>query len=411
MKTSIRIQLMVMMFLQFFAWGAWYGQMSKYLGTSLKATGDQIGNAYLAFSLANIIAPFFVGMIADRYFSAQKLMGVLNLLGAGMLFLVTQVTDGGTFFWVILVYMLTFAPTLALSSAIAMRQMDSPERQFPAIRVLGTISWIVVNVIVGFLGFGDRVTIFQVALVTSVILGVYCFFLPDTPPKAKGTSASFAQIIGSDAFVLFKDRSFLIFFISSVAICIPLSFYYTWANPSLTAAGMTYVEAKMSLGQASEVIFMLLLPLAYARFGVKKMLIIGLVAWIVRFFCFGYGDARTSEWMLYLGIILHGICYDFFFVTGQIYTDNKAGAKIKASAQGLITLATYGLGMGIGAKISGLVADYYKTGVDASGSAVYNWTGIWLVPAGIAIVVLVLFVLLFSEKPSRVAAEKAEQMA
>jgi nucleoside transporter len=411
MKTSIRIQLMVMMFLQFFAWGAWYGQMSKYLGTSLKASGDQIGNAYLAFSLANIIAPFFVGMIADRYFSAQKLMGVLNLLGAGVLFLVTRVTDGGTFFWVILVYMLTFAPTLALSSAIAMRQMDSPERQFPAIRVLGTISWIVVNVIVGFLGFGDQVTIFQVALVTSVILGVYCFFLPDTPPKAKGSKASFAQIAGSDAFVLFKDRSFLIFFISSVAICIPLSFYYTWANPSLTAAGMTYVEAKMSLGQASEVIFMLLLPLAYARFGVKKMLIIGLVAWIVRFFCFGYGDARTSEWMLYLGIILHGICYDFFFVTGQIYTDNKAGERIKASAQGLITLATYGLGMGIGAKISGLVADYYKTGTDASGSAVYNWTGVWLVPAYIAIVVLVLFILLFSEKSSRVRAEKAEQMA
>jgi nucleoside transporter len=412
MKTSTRIQLMVMMFLQFFAWGAWYGQMSKYLlSPAVNATGDQVGNAYTAFSIACIVAPFFVGLIADRYFAAQKVMGVLNLVGAGILFLLIQVKDGGTFFWYILAYTLTFAPTLALSSAIALRQMASPEKEFPPIRVLGTISWIVVTNIVGFLGFGDRVTIFTVAMVTSLVLGVYCFFLPDTPPRAKGAKASFAQIAGADAFVLFKDRSFLIFFISAVAICIPLSFYYALANPSLTDAGMTNVENKMSLGQASEVIFMLLLPLAYVRFGVKKMLLIGLVAWIVRFFCFAYGDAGASEWMLYAGIILHGICYDFFFVTGQIYTDNKAGEKIKASAQGLFALATYGVGMGIGSKLSGIVLDMYKTGTDAAGKAVYNWTGVWLVPAGIAIVVLVLFVLLFSEKSSRVTAEKAEQMA
>lgn len=413
MQSRTRFSLSVMMFLQFFAWGAWYGQMSKYLlSPEVKATGDQVGNAYAAFSIANIIAPFFVGMIADRYFSAQKVMGVLNLVGAGILFLLTQVKDGGTFFWYILAYTLTFAPTLALSSAIAMRQMASPEKEFPGIRVLGTIAWIVVTNIVGFLGFGDKVMIFQVAMVTALVLGVYCFFLPDTPPRAKGSKASFAQIIGADAFVLFKDRSFLIFFIASVAICIPLSFYYALANPSLTDAHMTNVENKMSLGQASEVFFMLLLPLAYSRFGVKKMLLIGLVAWFVRFLCFGYGDARTTEWMLYIGIVLHGICYDFFFVTGQIYTDQKAGEKIKASAQGLITLATYGVGMGIGSKLSGLVLDKYKTGVDAAGKAIYNWTGVWLVPAGIALVVLVLFVLFFSDKPTRVGAEeKVGQMA
>jgi nucleoside transporter len=413
MKTGTRMQLMVMMFLQYFMWGAWYGQMSKYLlSPEVRATGDQIGNAYMAFSIANIIAPFFVGMVADRFFAAQRLMGVLNLIGAGILFLLMQVKDGGMFFWYILAYCLCFAPTVALSSAIAMRQMSNPEKEFPAIRVLGTISWIVVTNIVGYLAVGDKVTIFWIAMVTSVGLGIYCFFLPDTPPKAKGQSTSFSQIIGADAFVLFKDRSFLIFFISSVLICIPLSFYYNLANPSLTDSHMTNVENKMSLGQASEVFFMLMLPFFYQKLGVKKLLIVGLVAWIVRFLCFGYGDARSTEWMLYLGIVLHGICYDFFFVTGQIYTDNKAGEKIKASAQGLITLATYGIGMGIGSKLSGMVLDMYKTGTDVAGKATYNWTSVWLVPAAIAMVVLVLFVLFFSERNGRnTSAKKAEQMA
>ena len=412
MKQSTRIQLMIMMFLQFFMWGAWYGQMSKYLlSPEVKATGDQVGNAYTAFSIANIAAPFFIGLIADRYFAAQKLMGVLNLLGAVILFFLTQVKDGSTFFWYILAYTLCFAPTLALSTAIAMRQMTSPEKEFPAIRVLGTISWIVVTNIVGWMAVGDKVTIFQIAMITSVVLGIYCFFLPDTPPKAKGQSATFGQIIGADAFVLFKDRSFLIFFISSVLICIPLSFYYNLANPSLTDSHMTNVENKMSLGQASEIFFMLMLPFFFRRLGVKNLLIVGLVAWIVRFFCFGYGDANSTEWMLYLGIVLHGICYDFFFVTGQIYTDNKAGDKIKASAQGLITLATYGVGMGIGSKLSGIVLDMYKTGVDASGKAIYNWTSVWLVPTGIAIVVLILFVLFFSErKSSTTTTSQAEQL-
>ncbi len=395
-----------MMFLQFFMWGAWYGQMSKYLlSPEIKATGVQVGWAYTAFSIANIIAPFFVGMVADRFFAAQKLMGILNLVGAVILFFLTQIKDGGTFFWYILAYTLTFAPTLALSTAVAMRQMTSPEKEFPAIRVLGTISWIVVTNIVGYLAVGDKVTIFQISMVTAVVLGIYCFFLPDTPPKAKGQKTTFAQIIGSDAFVLFKDRSFLIFFISSVLICIPLSFYYNLANPSLTDSHMTNVENKMSLGQASEVFFMLMLPIFFRKLGVKNLLILGLVAWIVRFLCFGYGDARTSEWLLYLGIVLHGMCYDFFFVTGQIYTDNKAGEKIQASAQGLITLATYGVGMGIGSWLSGVVLDMYKTG-EAAGKATYNWTSVWLVPAGIAVVVLILFVLLFSEK--RAVAAKAE---
>ncbi len=399
MLASTRVKLMVMMFLQFFVWGAWYGQMSKYMLTTLHASGDQVGSAYAAFSLAMLISPFFVGMIADRYFAAQKVLGVLNLLGAALLHLITQNTSPDNFFLLILGYCLTFAPTLALTNSIAMQQMNVPEKEFPPIRVLGTVSWIVVTNIVGIYGFGDQVTIFQLSMVAAIALGIFAFFLPNTPPKAT-VSTSFAQIMGLDAFKLFKDRSFAIFFLSSVLICIPLSFYYAMANPSLTDGGMQNVENKMSLGQASEVVFMLLIPLAYTRLGVKKMLIVGLVAWIVRFIGFGYGDGGSGEWLLYLAIILHGVCYDFFFVTGQIYTDNKAGDKIKSSAQGLISLATYGIGMGIGSKIAGIVLDYY-TRPDGS----KDWLGVWLVPAGIAAVVLVLFIVFFSDKKRVLAQE------
>ena len=391
MKSTVKFQLIAMMFLMFFSWGAWYGQMSKYLLTTLDATGDQVGNAYTTFSIAAIFAPFFVGLIADRFFSAQKVMGFLNILGGVILYFLSQTKDPEIFFWYILAYTLCFAPNLALSNSIAMNQMQNPEKEFPAIRVTGTIAWIVVTNIIGFLALGDNVAIFQIAMYSSFALGIYAFFLPDTPPKAD-KNASIGQIIGLDALKLFKDRSFLIFFISSILICIPLSFYYAMANPSLTDSHMTNVENKMSLGQASEVIFMLLIPLAFIRLGVKKMLIVGLVAWIIRFLCFGYGDGIQSEWILYIGIVLHGVCFDFFFVTGQIYTDQKAGEKIKNSAQGLITLATYGVGMGIGSKLSGIVLDMYTSG------GVHDWKSVWMVPAAIAALVLILFVLFFSEK-------------
>lgn len=390
------------MFLQFFVWGTWYGQMSKYLTNQLHATGDQVGNAYAAFSIAMIAAPFFIGMLADRYFAAQKVLGVLNLIGAVLLFALTKTTDPNTFFWIMLLYCFSFTPTIALTNSISMQQMTKPEKEFPAIRVFGTISWIVVTNIIGLMAVGDKVVIFQMAMVSSVVLGLFAFFLPSTPPTSTGP-ASFAQIIGKDAFVLFKDRSFVIFFISSILICIPLSFYYTWANPSLTDGyiaafpnedpGSFNIENKMSLGQASEVIFMVLLPLAFRKLGVKKILVIALAAWIVRFLFFGYGTADTSVWMLYIAILLHGVCFDFFFVTGQIYTDLKAGEKIKSQAQGLISLATYGIGMFIGSKVAGIVKDIYTS----EETLITNWTSVWLVPAGIATVVLILFMLFFKD--------------
>lgn len=415
MKATTRVQLSIMMFLQFVVWGAWYGQLSKYL-FAINFTGAEVGNIYATFSIAMIISPFFVGMLADRFFAAQKVLGVLNLAGAALLFMLTTITDYNTFYIVMLLYCLTFAPTIALTASISMRLMSDPEKEFPPIRVLGTIAWIAVTNLVGYMGWGDKVTIFYVSMITAVVIGLYSFTLPNTPPTIKGP-VSVAQIIGKDAFVLFKNRSFLIFFVASVLICIPLSFYYAMANPSITDAykaafvaenpgqalpATFFVENKMSLGQASEVFFMLMLPFAYSRFGIKNILIVGLLAWIIRFVFFSYGNAGASEWMLYGGILLHGICYDFFFVSGMIYTDEKAGEKIKSQAQGLISLATYGLGMLIGSILSGIVKDEYTTGTGAD--AVTNWAGVWMVPAGIAGVVLLLFIVAFKERKHPAAA-------
>jgi nucleoside transporter len=409
MRNTTRIQLSIMMFLQFVVWGAWYGQLSKYL-LAINFTGAQVGNIYATFSIAMLISPFLVGMLADRFFNAERVLGVLNLLGAAILYLLTQITDYDTFYWVMLLYCLTFAPTISLTSSISMRQMANPSKEFPPIRLMGTLAWIAVTNLVGYMGWGDKVTVFQVSMLTAVGIGLFAFTLPKTPATITGP-VSFGQVLGKDAFVLFKDRSFSIFFIASVLICIPLSFYYALANPSITDAykdafvaanpgaalpNTFYVENKMSLGQASEVLFLLLLPLAYRRFGIKNILIIGLLAWIFRFLFFGYGNAGASEWMLYAGIILHGICFDFFFVSGMIYADQKAGDKIKSSAQGLISLATYGIGMFIGSVLSGVVKDVYTVGIGES--AVTNWTNVWLVPAGIAGVVLLLFLLFFGDR-------------
>lgn len=394
MRSTVRVQLSAMMFLEFFIWGAWYVTMGTYLDKVLKADGVQVGAAYSAMAIATIISPFFVGMIADRFFSAQKVLGVLHLLGGVLLYYLTTINSPDTFYWILLLYSLCYAPTLALANAVAFRQMNDPSKEFATIRVLGTIGWIATGWMI------DKVlnitteqlaTTFNMAAIASLALGVLSFFLPDTPPKAKGTKASFAQILGSDAFVLFKDRSFAIFFLASVLICIPLSFYYSFTNLFLTEAGMANATSNMTLGQFSEAFFILLIPFFFKRLGVKWMIAFGMIAWAIRFLLFGYGNAETGMWMLFAGIVLHGICFDFFFVTGQIYTDSKAGLKIQSQAQGMITMATYGIGMWIGTLLSGYVKDHYTL------NGVVNWKNVWMVPAGISVVVLILFVLLFND--------------
>jgi nucleoside transporter len=395
MKFSIRIQLSFMMFLQFFIWGAWYVTLGTYLDKVLHATGVQVGAAYSAMAIATILSPFFVGMIADKFFSAQKVLGVLHLAGAALLYYLTRVGNPNMFYWVVLVYALLYAPTLALVNSVAFRQMKDPGKEFPSIRFLGTIGWIAVGWMIDkiFHITTEQLSLtFIIAAIASLVLGLLSFSLPATPPKAKGTKTTFAQILGTDALVLFKDRSFVVFFIASVFICIPLSFYYSFTNLFLTESGMKNVTSNMTLGQFSEAFFILLIPFFFRRLGVKWMIAIGMIAWTVRFIFFSYGDAGPGIWMLFAGIILHGVCFDFFFVTGQIYTDSKAELKIQNSAQGLITMATYGVGMFIGALLSGYVKDFYTV------ENISNWKSIWMVPAGIAAIVLIAFILFFSEK-------------
>ena len=395
MRSTTRLQLSAMMFLQFFTWGAWYVTMGTYLDKVLGATGVQVGAAYSAMAIATIFSPIFVGMIADRFFSAQKVLGVLHIIGALLLYYITTIDNPSFFYWIVLLYSLMYAPTLALANSVAFRQMNDPAKEFPSVRFLGTIGWIAVGLMI------DRVfkleteqlsQTFIIAAVASGILGLLSFTLPDTPPKAKGTKTTFAKVLGADAFVLFKDRSFTVFLISSILICIPLSFYYSFTNLFLTEAGMKNVTSNMTWGQISEAVFILLIPFFFRRLGVKWMIAIGMIAWAVRFLLFGYGDAAENLWMLFAGILLHGVCFDFFFVTGQIYTDSKADVKIQSSAQGLITMATYGVGMWIGTLLSGYMKDYYTV------DKIVTWKNVWLVPAGISVAVLLFFLILFNEK-------------
>ena len=383
-----------MMFLQFFIWGAWYVTMSTYLDKVLHASGAQIGAAYSAMAIATIISPFFVGMIADKFFSAQHVLGVLHLIGAAILYFITTLDNPDTFYWLVLLYSLMYAPTLALANSVAFRQMNDPSKEFASIRVLGTLGWIATGWLIDkvfHVSTEDLAFTFKMAAVASALLGILSFFLPSTPPKAKGTKTTFAQVLGADAFVLFKDRSFTIFFIASILICIPLSFYYSLTNLFLTDAGMKNVTSNMTFGQFSEAFFILLIPLFFRWLGVKWMIALGMIAWTVRFLFFGYGDAGANLWMLFAGIILHGVCFDFFFVTGQIYTDSKAGIRIQSQAQGMITMATYGIGMWIGTLLSGYVKDHYTV------DQIVNWRSVWMVPSGIAAVVLILFVLFFKD--------------
>jgi nucleoside transporter len=394
MNLTTRVQLSLMMFLEFFIWGGWFVTMGTYLAGTLKASDSQNALAYGTQSLGAIIAPFIIGLIADRFFSAQKILGVLHLAGAALLYYISTQTDFNSFYPALLIYMILYMPTLALVNAVAFKQMTNPEKEFSFIRVWGTIGWIIAGLIIGWLAWeqkGTLVNTYRLTAAVAAVLGIFSFTLPNTPPAKKGTKVTFGEMVGLDALKLLKDKNFLIFFLSSLLICIPLAFYYQETNKFLNEINVKGAAGKMSMGQMSEMIFMFLMPWFFSRLGVKKMLLFAMAAWIIRYLLFGFGDEGSGIWLLYGGIILHGICYDFFFVTGQIYTDERAGEKIRSSAQGMITLATYGIGMLIGFWVAGQVSAHYKT-IDG-----HDWKSIWMVPAIIASVVLILFSVFFKD--------------
>jgi len=391
-----------MMFLEFFIWGGWFVTLGTFLGNNLNATGAETGMAYSTQSWGAIIAPFIIGMIADRFFNAERILGVLHIIGAILMYQMSQVTDFQMFYPYVLGYMIAYMPTLALVNSVSFNQMTNPAKEFSYIRVWGTVGWIIAGLGISYLFHWDSAdgikegmlqNTFLMTAIASAILGIFSFTLPETPPKMSKGKVTVSDVLGFDAIKLLYNRNFLIFFISSVLISIPLAFYYQNANPFFTEIGVENPTGKMTIGQISEVLFMLLLPIFFNKFGFKKTLLFGMLAWVIRYLLFAYGNAGELTFMLLIGIGLHGICYDFFFVSGQIYTDCKAGEKIKSAAQGLITLATYGVGMLIGFWIAGKISDKYLIAENT-----HSWQEIWMFPAGFAAVVFIVFALFFKNE-------------
>ncbi len=455
MKTGNFARLSVMMFLQFFVWGAWYVTAPNFLGSIGFGPAD-FGWTYSVGPIAGLLTPLFVGMIADRFFSAEKVLGVMHLTGAACMYFAATLMSADNpspamINWVFFGHMLAYYPTLALSNTVAMRNMTDPEKEFPYIRVFGTIGWIAAGLLLSVQGWGTQIEMFYLTAGAAAILGIFSFFLPPTPPETTG-KLTVREIFGLDALVLLKDRNYLIFVVSSMLICIPLAFYYQIASRVVEMIDFSQVGfiqtvkdmmqmgdvigATMALGQVSEIFFMLIMPFFFARLGVKKMLAIGMLAWVVRYALFSIGAADEVRWMVMIGILLHGICYDFFFVTGQIYTDQKAPQPIRAQAQGLLVMLTLGVGMLIGAQTAGFIegqhttdeskafnkqvaakADEIKAADEAGAPAekieeltvektalrkqelqAIEWKPLWAKPAAFAGIILVLFVLLFHEK-------------
>ena len=398
MSSSTYARLGLMMFLEFFVWGAWFVTMGSYLTATLHFSDPQSALAYATQSWGAIIAPFIIGLIADKYVNAERLLGVIHLIGAGLMYVLWRASQFDAFYPYLLLYMILYMPTLALVNAIAFRQMADPAASFGNIRVWGTIGWIVAGLAISYAFGWDSASgmaagllrnTFLMSAIASLLLGLYSFTLPSTPPQRGAGGSGLRETLGLDALALLRDRNFLVFFVASILICIPLAFYYQHANQFLTEIRVENAAGKQTLGQMSEVLFMLLVPVFLKRFGIKLTLLLGMVAWAVRYVCFAYGNAGGLVFLLLVGIALHGVCYDFFFVSGQVFTDSKAGQRYKSSAQGLITLATYGVGMLIGFWVAGQLTSAFAL-TDG-----HDWRSIWIYPAAFAAIVAVLFAVLF----------------
>jgi len=409
-------RLCVLMFLQFFIWGVWYVPMAKYLG-ALGFTGTQVGVAYAATGLGAMISPFLVGMIADRFFPSQAVLGVLHLLGGTFLVLASRTAEWNGFYGFLLLHLICYMPTLAMANSVLFQTLDDPQKQAPPIRTLGTIGWIVSGLVVGgsFLapeGFRWQVPellggakppeswkalgLTNLPLLlgagASFLLGLYSFTLPNTPPKLKGRAVGIGDVLGLRALGLLKDPSFAVFIVCSLLLCIPLSFYYQLTNGYLTAMNVANSEGVMTLGQVSEILFLLAIPFFFRRIGVKWMLMTGMAFWALRYVLFANASPDLHV-LLFLGVLFHGICYDFFFFTGQLYVDQRAPEEVRSGAQGFIAFVTLGVGMFLG----GILAGNWTERHTAEG--VIDWPAVWNFPAMMSVVVLVAFAFLFRDRP------------
>jgi nucleoside transporter len=397
-----------MMFLNYVIWGAWYVTIGTYLTATLKFSGTETGAVFGTTALASMVSPFFVGLFADRFFASERVLALLHLVGAVLLYFVTQTTAFGPVYAIMFAYCLCYFPTISLTNSLALQHISDPGRDFPLIRVFATLGWIAIGLVIGHLGVEASHVPFLIASGASVAMALFSLTLPHTPPPNQGQEITARRILGLDALVMFKDSSFLIFVVASILACIPLTFYFSFTNAYLNDVHVANSAGKMTLGQASEVIMMLLMPLIFRRVTVKGILVMGLAAWTIRYALLAFGDPGTGMWMFYLAILLHGVCYDFFFMTGQLYTDMQAPPNLRGAAQGLIIFLTYGVGMFIGSVLSGTAVDYFSH--NAGGTVVRDWKAFWLSSSTGAFVILLMILVAFRSR-AKVHPQEAAAMA
>jgi len=406
MGTNMNVRLGAMMFLQYIVWGAWYVTLNTYLTATLGFSGTQAGAVFGTTAIASLVAPFIVGLVADRFFATERVMATLYAVGAVLMLLVTQVTSFFAVYTLLLAFCLCYFPTIALTNAITMKNLADPGKSFPPIRMMGTIGWIVINLLVGFMHVEAQATPFYLGAVASVVMCIFSLtVLPHTPPSGGGQRVTLRSVLGLDALAMMKDRSYLIFVIASFLACIPLTFYYSFTNVYLNDVGVNNAAGKMSLGQMSEVGLMLAMPFVFRALSVRGILLMGLGAWAVRYLLLAYGDPGPGVWMFYLAILLHGVCYDFFFVTGQLYTDQEAPSHLRNTAQGFITVVTYGFGMLVGSLLSGYVLDMFST--TAGSTVTRDWPSFWWSSAAMSFAIALL-VLFFFRSPAKIRAKASE---
>lgn len=392
MSKAVAPRLSLMMFLNYVVWGSWYVTIGTYLTQTLNFSGTQAGAVFGTAALSCMISPFFVGLIADRFFAAERVMCALHLTGAALLYLVSTAKSFTAVYLLMLAYCLCFFPTLALTNSLTLRNVSNPAADFPRIRLFATIGHIFINVVIGSLQFERSAMPFVISAGASILMGLYCLTLPHTPPKAKGGAVSWRSAIGLDALVMMKDRSFAVFVVASVLACIPLAFYFSFTNPYLNESGVTNAAGKMTLGQVTEIIMMLLMPVIFRHVSLKNILLLGLAAWSLRYAMLAFGNAGDGMWLFYGAILLHGICYDFFFMTGQLYTDQQAPQHLRGTAQGFVMFLTYGVGMFLGSLLSGWTVDFFTS---AGGR---DWRAFWLSSSASAFVILMLLAIFFQSR-------------
>jgi nucleoside transporter len=398
MLRYLKVRLSIMMFLQFFIWGAWYATGGNYM--QAHGMGNVIYLAYMTSATGAIVSPFFLGMIADRFFPVQKLLGVMHILSGIFVFCAPFFAEGAListplFLGCLLLHMLCYMPTVNLSAATAFHLLSDREKQFPLIRLFGTLGWITAGIIVSKLLHGDDTAMpMRISGIGGVLMGLYAFTLPHIPPAGAGKKISFRDLVGVDAFVKLKSRSFIIFIIGLLLISLPFAAYFSYVPVFLQSAHIANPGFKMTFGQMSEIIFLLILPWFFARFGLKWVLLTGMLAWTCRYALFAAAAPDVIGWMIMTGILLHGCCYDFVYVAGQIYIDKKAPPEIRAQAQGLFVLVSYGVGQGLGALAAGSIFNR----IMSHGSSLQQWQQFWIIPLLFAAFVTVLFVFGFREK-------------